>query len=645
MGRPVVLSNGALTVGLDESGEVHDFYYPYVGLDNLSTSRSVGHKIGVWVDGDFSWITEGGWQKSVDFETDALVASVKLTNSRLGIELTTRDFIDPDENVFFRQISIRNPSEKYKNIRLFMHQVFEISRRGRADTALFVPEERYVLDYKGRCSLLIYGQNAEGVTFDQYAIGNYGIEGKAGTYADAEDGELSNNNVEHGGVDSVLRFSCPLPAGAETNIDYWIVAADSQASAEKIHHKLQEVGLDARLVRTREYWRDWLAVGQDELARVDEKYLPMLKKSLMVIKAHTDKRGGIIASCDSSIYNYGRDYYSYVWPRDGAYAMWPLIRLGYTHEPRRFFEFCRDIIHDGGYLMHKYQPDRSIGSTWHPLVQSQRSELAIQEDETAGVIFMLGEYYAHSHDKDFVGELYSRLIQPAANFMCEFIDEQTGLPHASYDLWEERFLTTTYTSALVVQALLVAADFAELYEYPDDDVRWRETAGRIEKRLGTFFLDDKGYFAKGYLLNPSSGELEFDDTLDISTHYAGMMYMDKKLFGDKTDATLAAIEQTMLDKSPSGGCPRYPNDYYFRQDDQPSNPWFIGTFWIAQQYIRASNEDGARHYLDWSLDHALPSGAMSEQVHPETGAPLSVTPLVWSHADFINTVLDLAKVN
>lgn len=640
-----MLGNGALTVGIDERGEVHDFYYPYVGLDNLSTSRSTGHKIGVWVDGDFSWVTDDGWQSDINFEDDALVSNINLKNDALEVELNFKDFVDPDQNVFFRQVTVKNNAKSYKNIRLFLHQVFEISRRGRADTALFVPDEHYILDYKGRCSLLIYGQNDEGVTFDQYAIGNYAIEGKAGTYADAEDGELSNNSVEHGGVDSVLRFSCPLSASAEMTIDYWIVASDSQATAERVQHRLQEESLDSRLVRTRQYWREWLAVGNDELARVDDKYLPMLKKSLMLIKAHTDKRGGIIASCDSSIYNYGRDYYSYVWPRDGAYAMWPLIRLGYTHEPRRFFEFCRDIIHEDGYMMHKYQPDRAIGSTWHPLVQDRRSELAIQEDETAGIIYMLGEYYNHSQDKDFVQELYGKLIQPAANFMCEFVDEQTGLPHASYDLWEEKFLTTSYTSALVVQALLVAADFAELFEYPDDDVRWREVAGKIEKKLDTFFLADKSYLAKGFLLNPHSGELDFDDTLDSSSAYAAMIYMDDKQFGDKLDATVGAIEEQMLDKTPSGGCPRYPNDYYFRQDGQPSNPWFITTLWLAQYYLRRDDTDKAARYLEWTMDHAMPSGALSEQVHPQTGAPLSVMPLVWSHADYINTVLDLSKVS
>jgi len=47
--------------------------------------------------------------------------------------------------------------------------------------------------------------------------------------------------------------------------------------------------------------------------------------------------------------------------------------------------------------------------------------------------------------------------------------------------------------------------------------------------------------------------------------------------------------------------------------------------------------------VKWSLDRALPSGALSEQFDPETGDAISVTPLVWSHAEFINTVLDLAS--
>ena len=42
--------------------------------------------------------------------------------------------------------------------------------------------------------------------------------------------------------------------------------------------------------------------------------------------------------------------------------------------------------------------------------------------------------------------------------------------------------------------------------------------------------------------------------------------------------------------------------------------------------------------LNWAAAHALPSGVMAEQVHPYTNAPLSVSPLTWSHATLVMTV-------
>jgi hypothetical protein len=34
----------------------------------------------------------------------------------------------------------------------------------------------------------------------------------------------------------------------------------------------------------------------------------------------------------------------------------------------------------------------------------------------------------------------------------------------------------------------------------------------------------------------------------------------------------------------------------------------------------------------------MPSGAMAEQLHPYTGEPLSVSPLTWSHAEYVRAV-------
>jgi len=641
MARPVMLGNGSLTVGLNENGLVHDFYYPYVGLDNLTTARSLPHKVGVWVDGSFSWIDDGSWNVQADFEDDVLLSNIQLQSDRLQVKLEFHDFVDYEFNAFCRQITLHNLTDSNRDVRLFFHQVFQISRAGRGDTALFVPEGNYVLDYKGRCTLLMYAQGADGTPMDQFSVGNYGIEGKEGTWRDAEDGELSSNPVEHGGVDSVLRCTLTIAPSSTEVVNYWVVAADAQYSAEKIHRQLLSSGLSARTDKLRSHWRTWLKVANPHISKMELVHQAAIRKSLMVIKAHTDKRGGVIASCDSSIYNFGRDYYSYVWPRDGAYAMWPLIRLGYTDEPRRFFSFCRDIIHPDGYLMHKYQPDRAIGSTWHPLLHGKHSELAIQEDETAIVLYMLGEYYEASNDQEFVESMYKTFVQPAANFMTEFRDEATLLPHASYDLWEEKFTTSTYTTAIVHCALLTAAKLADAFEFPDDAVRWRDAAGEIAANCHVLFDEDRGILRKGFLLQ-DDGSLQLDNTLDVSSAYGALMFATEAFGSKAIRSTFRVIEADLLDKSPSGGAPRYQWDNYF--GSKPAylgNPWFVTTLWVAQYYQQLARNPDAEKLVAWTLSHRLPSGVLSEQINPSDGTPLSVTPLVWSHAELINTLLDL----
>lgn len=639
MARPVVLSNGQLFVGLDENGLVHDFYYPYVGLENLTNARSSQHKIGVWIDGQFKWTDDGSWQVLVEYEPDAMVSQITLRSDELELSLALHDYVDIETNSLVRHITVTNERHAERDIRLFMHQVFQISRAGRADTALYVPDGHYLLDYKGRYSLLIGGKFTDGETFDQYAVGNYAIEGKAGTYLDAEDGELSGNAVEHGGVDSVIRFARRLDANESVELDYWIVAASSQTDAQRTHDHFNQIPMANRLQYVRQHWQAWLGAGNVEIPSLHRQDL---EHSMLIIKAHCDERGSVLASGDSSIFNFGRDYYCYCWPRDAAYALWPLIRLGHFKEARQFLEFARDTMHPDGYVMHKYQPDRAIGSTWHPLIHGRNKELAIQEDETAGVIFMIGELYEASQDRTIVENLYHTFVEPCAGFMSRFIDEQTGLPHASYDLWEEKFLTSTYTVSIVIAALETASKLATLVDQPDDAVRWKHVADSIRGNLDKLYHED-GYFVKGFLLQ-EDGELRYDNTLDISSLYGLYMYANLPLNDGRLLSTAKHVEERLLNSSPSGGVLRYENDNYFLTKRQYlGNPWIVTTLWLAQYYAGCGQADKARELLDWSIARELPSGALSEQFDPENGSPLGVTPLVWSHAEMVNTILDLSK--
>ena len=165
MARPVILGNGSLTVGINEFGLVDDFYFPHVGMDNLTTSRSQSHLLGVWLDNTFSWVNDGSWKISVDFENDALIGHCEMTNEKLAIKLSTTDFVDSKTNIFSRLIAIHNLANHERSIKLFTHQVFEISNNGRADTALYHPNDQYILDYQGNCNLVISGETENGKLF------------------------------------------------------------------------------------------------------------------------------------------------------------------------------------------------------------------------------------------------------------------------------------------------------------------------------------------------------------------------------------------------------------------------------------------------------------------------------------------------
>ena len=398
--------------------------------------------------------------------------------------------------------------------------------------------------------------------------------------------------------------------------------------------------MSERIRRTRQHWQQWLNGGD---VTMPDFHRRSLQHSLLVIKAHCDERGSVLASGDSSIFNFGRDYYCYCWPRDAAYALWPLIRLGHFEEARQFIEFARDTMHKDGYLMHKYQPDRAIGSTWHPMVHGRRKELAIQEDETAGVIFMIGEYFDASQDQTFIANLYHSFIVPCANFMSRFIDESTGLPHATYDLWEEKFLTSTYTVCTVIAGLETAAKLAKLVDAPDDAIRWERAAQGIRQNLDKLYHPD-GYFVKGFLLQ-EDGTLGYDNTLDISSLYGPYMYAGLPLNDERLISTARHVEERIVNKSPSGGVLRYEHDNYFlTKREFIGNPWIVSTLWLAQYYASTNQTEKATQLLEWSLARELPSGVLSEQFDPETGAPLGVTPLVWSHAEMVNTLLDLSRI-
>ncbi len=641
MSRPLFLGNGHMLVGLNSFGLVHDFYFPYAGYENHLSEDGQRHKIGIWVDGKFSWLDDGTWSTSITYEDMALIGHIRALNDNLGIVLEFTDFVDSELSAFIRNVHVVNKSDVRREIRVFFHQVFEISESNRGDSAIYVPAEKAILNYKGHRNFVISGNRADGLSFDQYGIGNYGIEGKEGTYKDAEDGQLSGNAVEHGRVDSAIGFTLNIASHSSRRVNYWVAAGQTRDAAFGISRKIRDDSVHTRHAITQNFYHEWLTIAEPKILKLPKKYRHYVIKSLLIIKSHIDARGAIIASGDSQMLNYARDYYGYFWPRDGAFIIWPLIRLGYTEEAKNFFNFCKNVLTPGGYFMHKYLPDESVGSTWHAAIENGHDELPIQEDETAIVIFMLNEYMQYSNDTDFVELMFTKLVKPAIKYILEFMDKETGLPHQSFDLWEEKFQTTTYTTATVYGALVAAREIAETLNFSEDALAWKEAATALRKKAQIiFFNKDKGYFYKGYQI--VDGTMKFDDTIDVSSLFGAVLF---GLFDIDDPRVLQAektLEATLVDSPKVNGTPRYENDQYNLNDKSAKgNPWFVTSFWYAQYMVERGNKEFAEKVLNWSLDYMLPTGVLPEQIDTNEGTYISVAPLIWSQAEFINTVFDL----
>lgn len=644
MSRAVTIGNGSLLVGLDYRGQVRDLYFPHVGEANhvSGASGNFVHRIGVFVEDTLSWLDGEDWVITIGASEHTSTGTLTATNEKLQVVLESHDAVHNEQNVFLRNFRLTNTGSTTRELKLFLSQQFRISESRRGDTAFFDPRVKAIVHYKGNTTFLVNAY-IKGKQFTEYNIGLFGIEGREGTYMDATDGKLEKNPIEHGSVDSVIGLAATLEAGQDAEVYYWVACGNTIPDVHTLDEYVLEETPERLLNSTESYWRAWLEKEPRNLSILPAPLRTLYNRSLITMRVHSDNGGGIIASSDTDMLHHGRDTYSYVWPRDAAVIATALDISGYHDVATRFFTFVSNCIEPGGYLMHKYRSDGVLGSSWHPWMQHGVPHLPIQEDETAATVFALWKHYELCRDIEFIESLYNPFIEPAAKFMCEYIEPTTGLPQASYDLWEEKYGTSTYTAAAVYAALMAASRFAMMLGKDDDSRTYQAVAERMQTAIGTVLYDESlGMFVK-HVLHSEDGDLTFDKTLDTSSFY-GLIAFD--VF-DIDDPKITASAKTVQDKlqvhASSKGYIRYENDGYYRMNDADTpNPWVITTLWMAQYLIKKATKlpqlKEPLDLLNWTCSHATTGGVLAEQMHPNTREHLSTAPLTWSHAEYVLTV-------
>ncbi|RMD67132.1 glycoside hydrolase family 15 protein [Candidatus Pacearchaeota archaeon] len=643
MTRFFVLGNGNILVGLDGFNRIRDFYYPYVGQENHVNGNK--HKIGIWIDGKFSWLDSGEWRLKRAYKKDTLVSEFRATHKHLQVELRMSDAVHHKKNLFLREVIVRNLSNEKRTARIFFNQHFHISEANIGDTVYFSPQLNAIINYKGKRYFLISGL-CEGKGFSEYACGVADFAGLEGTYVDAEDGKLSKNPIEHGTVDSTIGFECELePRGAQ-RVEYWIAVGQKFREVKELHEFVMENGLTNLIKETEVHWRKWVNKERLFFCNLGKQIAELFKRSVLIVRAHTDNRGAIIAASDSDMLYFKKDSYAYMWPRDGALVARSLDRVGHHTMTRRFFEFCARVASEDGYLLHKYRPDCSFGSSWHPWIVGNKPILPIQEDETALLLDAIWKHYSRYKDKEFAREMYESFVKKAADFMCKFREKKTGLPKPTYDLWEEKLGVHTFTCATVYAGLQAASKLAKEFGKASASARYKKVAEEVRRAtIKHLYSPEDKVFVKGLVCNLSEGmKLKLDKTTDASTFYGLFEYKLLPLSDARLTRTIELAKHKLHCHSAVGGLSRYENDAYYRKrSDSVGNPWFISSLWLAEYYIAKANSaeelKPAEQIFEWVARYALETGVLSEQIDPDTGEPLSVAPLTWSHAGFVIAVV------
>ncbi|MBU1304008.1 MAG: glucan 1,4-alpha-glucosidase, partial [Alphaproteobacteria bacterium] len=400
-----------------------------------------------------------------------------------------------------------------------------------------------------------------------------------------------------------------------------------------------------------EQWRNWssdlsIPYTTPQLRREAEL-------SASVIKVHEDRTyaGAVVASL-SVPWGSGHDDaggYHLVWTRDTVEAAFALITIGKLEDAGRTLDYLIGTQADDGSWAQNYFPDGRGYWTGKQL------------DEVALPVLLAGKLQTAGHLTFSTPE--QTMVRRAIGFIV-----RNG-PMSDQDRWEENAGASPFTLAVVVSALVVAADY-----FGDDERNYLlSLADCWNERIEEWTYADHGPLASGdgiegyYVrMSPRPADGGLAGSIDRRNVAHGLVPA-KRLLGmefiylvrtglrsahDKRIVdTVALVDQFLRRETPSGpSYYRYNGDGYGEKDDGSAfDGTGVGRLWPLLtgergHYAVAAGQD-AKPYLDAMVRMVGPGGLLPEQIWDseailerglEPGKPSgSAMPLVWAHGEFL----------
>jgi glucoamylase len=603
--RPAaILGNSSLLATISERGEIERLFWP-----NVDHGQHLGElRLGLERDGTIAWLDDApcSWKQS--YADGSSVLCTTADHEGTTVEIT--DLVTPAEPVLVRGIRSTSAS------RLVVRIAPSLDGDERSGAGYVDP---------GSGALVFY---LRGVALAVALIAQH----TETTLRESNGHEPTQDVVVHRApVDGTV--SGALVGEARVVVAFGATPDEAIARLRRP----STVDFDVLVAERTAYDRETIALARpaEGEARVGDLYA----RSLLVLEQLTDRQTGATIAApefDPSFEQSGG--YGFVWPRDLGYVVLSFLAAGRGDLAVPALRWLAREQAPEGLWLQRYWTDGSLAPSWG----------LHQVDETGMAVFAYEAAWRELGDATLDRELWPS-ARAAADFLCGFMDEETGLPLPSVDLWEQTDGQHSYSAAATYGGLAAVAAMAIRHE-PSLEARYREAAERVRAAIDEYlWSEEHGRYLRSLWVGRSDelGEeppAAFDRPLRYPTKAVRSVdhedaRVDSSLLGlawpfravdpasPRMRATLGAVEREL--RLDDGGVLRHEDDDY-----AGGNPWLISTLWLGLAERQAGDDSGHRASIDYALARQTSLGLLPEQVTRD-GEPAWVVPLGWSHAMFI----------